>query len=77
LKFDIDNCVLQAITLYTFIGMWMRKSLSSLKIALGVVCGIWCFVAFLAIMGNIAIHNSDLGPFAAPTPVSLLIHVIL
>ena len=50
--------------------MWMVKDLSSLKTAFGVVCGIWCFVAFLAIMGNVAIHNSGHDPFAAPTPVS-------
>ena len=68
---DINNIILQIIAVYTFIGMWTMKSLSSLKTALGVVCGIWCFVGLLAIMGIVRIHNSSDDRFATPTPVSL------
>ena len=58
---------LQTISIYTFLGLWMRKDVSSMKLTLAVVVCIWVFIAIIVSVGNATHHNPS---YESPTPVS-------
>jgi hypothetical protein len=58
----------QAIGVYTFLGVWARKEIKSMKITLAVVAAIWTFIAFLIVVAMALNHNK----LIAPSPVGPL-----
>jgi hypothetical protein len=67
----------QVIALYTFIGVWMMKGISSMRITAFVVVGIWAFIAILAVVG-LATHTNPSKPnLIGPTPVSTPYQIML
>ena len=58
----------QAIALYTFIGVWMGKSVKSNRVTGAIVGIIWFFIGLLILLGNVL--NDGVGEgFERPTPV--------
>ena len=70
------TAILQAIAIYTFLGVWMTRTISSMRITLGVVLVIWIFDAILVIIG-FELHRSDKESFMEPAPVSLTLILLL
>jgi len=62
---------LQAITIYTFLGVWMTKTISSMRITLGVVLVIWIFDAILVIIAFALHPGKGKLSYMVPAPVSL------
>jgi len=66
--------VLQAISLYTLVSIWLRKDISSMKFTLGVITCVWIFIAIIVSVGNATHHNPS---FMSPTPVGTCLLFIL
>lgn len=56
-----------AIALYTFIGVWMGKTIRSNKVTGAVIGVIWLFIALLILLGNV-LNNGAREGFERPTP---------
>jgi len=56
------------ITVYTFLGVWMGGSVSSMRHTKIVLAGIWLFVALVVIIGNTIPRNPNKAQFQSPTP---------
>ena len=63
---------LQTISIYTFLGLWLRRDIVSMRLTLLVIVCIWVFIAIIVAVGNATHHNPA---FESPTPVST--HVYL
>ena len=58
----------QAIALYTFIGVWMGKTVKSNRVTGAIVGIIWFFISLLILLGNVLNDGAGEG-FERPTPV--------
>ena len=58
---------LQAIAVYTFLGVWVMKDIISMKFTLGVITTIWSFATVLVIVATSLNRDQH---FWAPDPVS-------
>ena len=62
----------QAITIFTFISVWVQKSITSIRRTVFVVIGIWLLGALIVILG-ITTHSDSKPVFVSPTPVIIII----
>ncbi len=69
-KFEPNCSILQAIALYTFIGV-MVKAIESMWITLIVVVAFWVLDAILVILGFTLNHGHGELSYMAPAPVSM------
>jgi hypothetical protein len=51
--------------IYTFIGVWMMKDITSMRLTFGIVTIFWAFIAFLVTLG-MGLHRDQ--SFIAPAP---------
>ena len=58
----------QAIALYTFIGVWMGKTIQSNRVTGAIIGIIWLFIGLLVLLGNV-LNNGAREGFERPTPV--------
>jgi hypothetical protein len=62
---------LQGIAVYTFLGVWAMKDITSMKCTLGVVVAFWSFIAAL-VVAAFRLSGSQNFSFMGPSPVSHL-----
>jgi hypothetical protein len=66
------HSLVQTIAIYTFIGAWRMKGISSMRITTAVVVGIWASIGILAVVA-LATNNDPSRPnLMGPVPVSTL-----
>jgi len=58
----------QAIALYTFIGVWMGRTIQSNRITGAIIGIIWFLTGLLTLLGNV-LNAGARGGFERPTPV--------
>jgi hypothetical protein len=58
---------LKTISVYTLLGLWLRKDIASKRLTLVVIACIWTFIAIIVAVGNATNHDPV---FESPTPVS-------
>jgi len=62
---------MQAIGVYTFLGVWAMIDIKSMKFTLGVVATFWSFILTLVTIALMLNRNQTFN-FMGPTPVSRL-----
>jgi len=62
---------MQAIGIYTFLGVWAMKDIKSMKFTLGVVVTFWSFILTLVTVA-LTLNRNQTFNFMGPTPVSRL-----
>lgn len=64
----ILTCILQVISIYTFLGIWIGRNIRSLRKTAYVMAAAWSFVIFMVILGN-EVNKGPGKHFESPTPV--------
>ncbi|KDR68306.1 hypothetical protein GALMADRAFT_1050017 [Galerina marginata CBS 339.88] len=62
------------ITLYTFVGIWMGKTATSMQVTSAVIFVAWLSVAAMVIIGNTVNGRPGEAPFITPVPYWCWIH---
>ena len=65
----------QAIALYTFIGVWMGRTIKSNRVTGAIIGAIWFFIGLSTLLGNV-LNGGARGGFERPTPVILFYSTI-
>ncbi|KDR68238.1 hypothetical protein GALMADRAFT_1354687 [Galerina marginata CBS 339.88] len=56
-------------TLYTFVGIWLGKTATSIRVTTAVLFAAWLSVAAVVIIGNTVNERPGQAPFIAPVPI--------
>ncbi|KAF9527370.1 hypothetical protein CPB83DRAFT_876503 [Crepidotus variabilis] len=56
------------IAIFTFLGVWMGKNITSMFLTRVILAGIWLFIAVVVIVGNTVHRNPSKEHFQSPTP---------